>query len=226
MSNKKNLVVFTGAGMSAESGLQTFRGHGGLWEGHRVQDVATPEAWNTNPELVLQFYNERRSQLLNAKPNRGHELIAELEDNFHVNVITQNVDDLHERANSTSILHLHGELKKARSTGTGKIYPLKRSNLNIGDTCPDGWQLRPHIVWFGEEVPELLNAIEIVKRCDIFMVIGSSLQVYPAASLIDYTPDHSRRILIDPNPAVSRNIEVIAETASVGLLTFISKLKK
>jgi len=180
--SKKKLVVLTGAGMSAESGISTFRGAGGLWEKHPVEEVATPEGWRRNPQLVLDFYNQRRKQLLTVEPNAGHFALAEFEKYFDVQIITQNVDNLHERAGSTKVLHLHGELTKVRSTGPEEeIFDLSPENYetHLGDKCPKGYQLRPHIVWFGEAVPEIENAINLAEQADVFLVIGTSLNVYP-----------------------------------------------
>lgn len=199
MDRKERLVVFTGAGMSAESGLKTFRDNGGLWENHKVEEVATPFAWENNPELVLRFYNERRKQLLKAEPNQGHYIIAALEKDFEIIIITQNIDDLHERAGSKNVLHLHGELRKARSTlNPNRVYPIEGPELKWGDTCEYGKQLRPYVVWFGEEVPAYQEAIEPIQNADRLIVIGSSLQVYPAAGLIHYAAPHCKKVLIDP----------------------------
>lgn len=199
MHKKERLVVFTGAGMSAESGLKTFRDNGGLWEDHKVEEVATPNAWQNNPELVLRFYNERRKQLLEVEPNQGHYLIAAFEEEYDVKIITQNIDDLHERAGSTNVLHLHGELRKARSTNKPtKIFPIKGAELNWGDLDENGHQLRPHVVWFGEEVPAYTQAIEPIQNAEKLIVIGSSLQVYPAAGLIHYASKTCKKVLIDP----------------------------
>jgi NAD-dependent deacetylase len=200
----KKLVILTGAGMSAESGISTFRDSGGLWEQHRVEDVATIEGYMRNPKLVLDFYNERRRQLPLVKPCRGHELVAALEQWFDVTVITQNVDDLHERAGSTKVIHLHGELMKATSTDEPndptQIVTLDEDHMDIhiGDKAADGSQLRPFIVWFGEAVPEIERAAEISSQADIYVVIGTSLNVYPAAGLVQFVPDHSPVYLIDP----------------------------
>ncbi len=215
---RPHLVVLSGAGMSAESGLKTFRGPDALWETHRVQDVASPEAWARDPEMVLRFYNERRKALLAAEPNAGHCIIAEWERRFHVSVITQNVDDLHERAGSTRVLHLHGELRKARSTADPScVYPISGWNLSLGDTCKLGSQLRPHIVWFGETVMELDAATSLVEQADILIVVGTSLQVYPAAGLAWCTPDSSLRYLIDPDPPPAPGFELVEDLASRGL---------
>lgn len=195
----KKLVVLTGAGMSAESGIATFRDANGLWEGHDVMEVASPEGFKKNPALVLDFYNQRRKNLLEAKPNKGHQILAELEQCFDVQIITQNVDDLHERAGSSKVLHLHGELFKIRSTGKDNTSILWKKDLNIGEKCKDGYQLRPDIVWFGEMVPALDLAIPLCLEADIFVVIGTSLVVYPAASLVDYTNPSIPKFIIDPN---------------------------
>lgn len=227
----KNLVVITGAGMSAESGLQTFRDAGGLWEGYNVMDVASPKGFYDNPELVLQFYNERRRQLLKSEPNMGHALLAEMEAMVSTRIITQNVDDLHERAGSTNVLHLHGELRKARCTiEPGLIYDWDE-DLSLNNFCENGHRLRPHIVWFGEEVPALSSAIPILLEADFLLIIGSSLQVYPAAGLIGYAPKGIPVFYIDPNPQInyelsrSNNLTIYKETASEGLKRFREKLR-
>lgn len=218
---KKKLVVLTGAGVSAESGLATFRGAGGLWEGYRIEDVATPEAWRRNPELVLEFYNQRRKQAMNAQPNRAHHIIKELESHFEVVVITQNVDNLHEKAGSRQIIHLHGQLFQARSTRDESIIVnMKGWELNWGDLGSDGAQLRPNIVWFGEAVPMMDVAIEEVSKADAMVVVGTSLQVYPAASLVDYLPGKCPIYLVDPEARsihTSRKVVAIAELATVGM---------
>ena len=226
----KNLVVLTGAGMSAESGISTFRDSGGLWEQHRIEDVATPEGWSRNSQLVLDFYNQRRKQLIDAQPNMGHLLLAEAEKNYDVHIVTQNVDNLHERAGSTKVLHLHGELMKVRSTGVGgEVYELTKDKceINMGDKCPKGFQLRPHIVWFGEAVPEIENAVNIVSRSDILVVIGTSLQVYPAAGLLNYAPANIPVYYIDPQPAfgISKSVRAIQKGASEGVAELIELLK-
>ena len=183
----KNLVVFTGAGMSAESGIKTFRDSNGLWEEYDVMEVASIDGWHKNPELVMKFYNERRKQLFECEPNEGHKGIVRLEEHFNVQIVTQNVDDLHERAGSKNILHLHGELRKARSSSDENlVYNIDGWELKWGDKCEKGSQLRPHIVWFGEAVPAMAEAVKIVEKAEIFVVVGSSLVVYPAASLISY----------------------------------------
>ncbi|MFW0737992.1 SIR2 family NAD-dependent protein deacylase [Flavobacterium sp. T12S277] len=226
---KKKLVVLTGAGISAESGIKTFRDSDGLWEGHDVMEVATPEGWRKNQELVLDFYNKRRQQLKEVEPNAGHKILAELEQDFDVHIITQNVDDLHERAGSTKVLHLHGELLKVRSTQNQNIILDWTEDLHTGDTDQNGHQLRPHIVWFGEAVPALEEAIEITETADYFAVIGTSLQVYPAAGLISYTYTITPVFYIDPNPIAIPNIqnkvEVIAKVASQGVATLRDCLK-
>ncbi len=230
MNRRKELVVLTGAGMSVESGLSTFRGDGGLWDNHKVEDVATPEAWMRNPGLVLNFYNMRRKELLRVKPNAGHEALALLENEYDVKIITQNVDNLHEKAGSTNVLHLHGELMKVRSTGPGEeIFDLTEDNYEThpGDTCPKGYQLRPHIVWFGEAVPAMDKAIRVVEEADILLIIGTSMQVYPAAGLIHYVRSGVPVYLIDPNDVsvYGRQITVIRKGASEGMKEFVSILK-
>ena len=218
----KKLVVLTGSGISSESGIRTFREMGGLWEEYNVEDVASPQAWQKDMELVLRFYNERRKQLLAANPNPGHYGITALEDYFDVQIITQNVDDLHERADSHKVLHLHGELRKARSTkDPGLIYDIDGWELKAGDKCEKGSQLRPHIVWFGEPVPEMEHAIQLTREADIFVIIGTSLVVYPAAGLLDFVPGQVPVYLIDPNDVLVpryREIECIKEKASTGVL--------
>lgn len=223
----KNIVVITGAGMSAESGIKTFRDHDGLWEEHKVEDVATPEAWKRNPELVNRFYNERRKQLLKCKPNLGHKVIAELEEYFNVNIITQNIDNLHERAGSTNVLHLHGELNKVRSSIDEKdIIDLKGWELKIGNKCKKGSQLRPHIVWFGEAVPEIDKAVPLVINADIIIIVGTSMAVYPAAGLVNYATDNCPIFLIDPKipDTYIKNVSYIQKGASEGLKELKEKL--
>ncbi len=226
---KKKLVVLTGAGISTESGIKTFRDSDGLWEGHDVMEVATPEGWHKNQELVLDFYNKRRQQLKEVKPNLGHIILAELEKDFDVHVITQNVDDLHERAGSTKVLHLHGELLKVRSIRDKNLILDWTEDLYTGDLDTNGHQLRPHIVWFGEEVPALEEAIDITETADYFAVIGTSLQVYPAAGLIAYAPSTTPVFYIDPKPIAIPNIrnkvETIAKFASEGVADLREKLK-
>ena len=228
----KKLVILTGAGMSSESGIKTFRDSGGLWEEYDVMEVASIEAWYKNPELLLRFYNDRRKQMIESKPNRGHLLLAELEKSFDVQIITQNVDDLHERAGSKHVLHLHGELTKARSSiDPFLIYALVDPEMKMGDKCAKGSQLRPHIVWFGEEVPAMNDAVPIVESADYLCVIGTSLNVYPAAGLINYASALSPLFLIDPNPpaALPKRVQVIAKGASDGvdeLMKRLSELRK
>jgi NAD-dependent deacetylase len=218
MTGRPRIAVLSGAGMSAESGLKTFRDHDGLWENHRVEDVATPQAWERDPDLVLRFYNERRRALASAAPNRGHSTVASWEKSADVEVITQNVDDLHERAGSTSVLHLHGELVKARSTADPSLVTeIGCGEINPQDRCPLGSPLRPHIVWFGEAVPAMEEAAERVARADALVIVGTSLQVYPAASLAWAARPDAARILIDPSPPDAPDFHVIASTASEGL---------
>ena len=226
----KKLVILTGAGMSSESGIKTFRDSGGLWEEYDVNEVATPQAWMKNRNLVLRFYNERRRQLTSSKPNEGHLGLSMLEKYFDVQIITQNIDDLHERAGSTKILHLHGELTKARSSvDPGLVYDIGYRDINPGDNCEKGSQLRPHIVWFGEEVPLMDEAATHTADADIFVVVGSSLNVYPAAGLINYAPAGASLWLIDPKEViipVNRKVEVIKEMASVGVRILTERLLK
>jgi NAD-dependent deacetylase len=225
---KKKLVVLTGAGISAESGIKTFRDSDGLWEGHNVMDVATPEGWMKNPALVLDFYNKRRQQLKEVQPNLGHQILADLEQEFEVHIITQNVDDLHERAGSANILHLHGELLKVRSTKDVNYILDWQDDLHLGDVDPNQHQLRPHIVWFGEDVPALEEAVYLTQETDIFAVVGTSLQVYPAAGLIDFTQPKTPLFYIDPKPAkipnLRNSIEVIDTIASEGLVILKERL--
>jgi NAD-dependent deacetylase len=225
---QKKLIVLTGSGMSQESGIRTFRETGGLWEEYDVGEVATPEAWQRNPELVMRFYNDRRKQLYECKPNAGHTGLAKLEALFDVHIITQNVDDLHERAGSSKVLHLHGELKKARSTvDPSLVYDIDGWELKFGDTCEKGSQLRPHIVWFGEPVPAIEEAVEIVQQADVFVVIGTSLNVYPAAGLLNYVSDGVPIYLIDPNPSnVYRQVDIIKEKAGRGVEILSRELEK
>lgn len=219
---KKKLVVLTGAGMSAESGISTFRDSGGLWEKYRVEDVATPEAFQRNPALVLEFYNIRRRELIKAKPNEGHIGIAEMEKDFDVQIITQNIDNLHEQAGSTKVLHLHGELMKVRSTGDESLIyelPADKPEINMGDKCEKGYQLRPHIVWFGEAVPMITEAAELAGKADIFVIIGTSMNVYPAAGLLDYVKKNVPVYLIDPKDVNTGRYDVfhIKKGASEGV---------
>ncbi|GGJ51063.1 SIR2 family NAD-dependent protein deacylase [Deinococcus roseus] len=217
----KHLVVLSGAGISAESGLSTFRDFNGLWHQYRIEEVASIEAWNQHPRLVLDFYNERRKQAITASPNAGHQALALLEQHYQVTIITQNVDNLHEQAGSSSVVHLHGELFKARSTQDPElVYQLEGPELNWGDTCELGSQLRPHIVWFGEEVPHFKRAAHLVRSADIFIVVGTSLAVYPASSLLNYLPEDTPKYIIDPRrPTLPRisNVSFIQAVASRGL---------
>lgn len=217
----KKLVVLTGAGISAESGIATFRDAGGLWEGYKVEEVATPEAWHKNPGLVLDFYNQRRRKAHEVKPNRGHEILAELEKYFDVTIITQNVDDLHERAGSARVIHLHGSLFESRSTkNPALVYKIKGTELNLGDTCELGSQLRPNIVWFGEAVPMMEVAADIASEADVFLVVGTSMVVFPAAGLIDYVRDRVPKYVVDPKkPEILHvpNLEFIVDKASTGM---------
>jgi len=219
-------VVLTGAGISAESGIKTFRGADGLWEGHDVMQVASPDGFEANPELVLEFYNQRRRQLLQVKPNKAHLELANLEKHFKITIITQNIDDLHERAGSTNVIHFHGELLKARSTKTENYVIDWKKDLVLGDLDNNGHQLRPHIVWFGEAVPLIDKAVEVCATADKLLIIGTSLQVYPAASLMHYVPENTPTFFIDPNPSISstKHLTVIPETATKGINTFISVL--
>lgn len=224
---KKHIVVLTGAGISAESGIKTFRDADGLWEGHDVMEVASPEGFARNPELVLNFYNERRKQLKDVEPNQAHKDLAMLEKNYKVTIITQNVDDLHERAGSTDVLHLHGELRKIRSTGNYNNIKTWAEDINLGDTCNKGYQWRPHIVWFGEDVPEIETAVKICYTADILIIIGTSMQVYPAASLINYVQPNTIIYYIDPKPAInpSKKVNIIAKSATEGIKALIASLK-
>ena len=224
----KHVVVLTGAGMSSESGLKTFRDANGLWEGHDIMEVATAEGFSKNPELVLEFYNQRRKQLLQVNPNSAHHALSALEKTHKVTIVTQNVDDLHERAGSKNILHLHGELLKVRSTvDDSNIYNWKH-DLSLGDLCEKGSQLRPHIVWFGEPVPLISQAIEICKSADSLLIIGTSLQVYPAASLVQYVPPEKDIFYIDPKPimALNKHVTIISEKATTGVQKVIDELTK
>lgn len=224
----KKLVVLTGAGISAESGIKTFRDDDGLWRNHRFEELASPQAWHKDPALVLEFYNMRRKQLFEVEPNDGHRAIARLEEKYDVEVITQNVDDLHERAGSSRVLHLHGELRKVRSTSNPElVYTLDHWELKLGDTCEEGSQLRPHIVWFGEAVPNILPAIQITKQADIMLVIGTSLVVYPAAGLLDYAPADIPLYLVDPkaSPVMQYdNPTTIRKKAVEGVPELVDKL--
>ncbi len=225
---KSNIVVLSGAGVSAESGLKTFRDSDGLWENYNVMDVATPEAWFRDMPLVLEFYNARRKQVLKAEPNNAHWLLAKLESHFNVQIVTQNIDDLHERAGSTDVLHLHGEIKYARSTIDGKLYPIENGEINVGDLCEKGAQLRPHVVWFGEDVPKLYDAKLLCERADILIVIGTSLNVYPAAGLIYDVPSSTPIYVIDPGeplvPEGITHVKYIKQPATEGMQLLFDEL--
>lgn len=224
----KRIVVLSGAGMSAESGIQTFRDGDGLWNKYRFEDLASPNAWERDPELVLDFYNWRRKIVWNAQPNNGHKALVKLEEKYDVQIITQNVDDLHERAGSKNILHLHGEIRKARSTlDSNLVYELDHWELKLGDCCEKGSQLRPHIVWFGEAVPQISPAMEIASSADIFIVIGTSMVVYPAASLIVYVKPESPKYYIDPKAhqvGGASNLTIIKDTAGNGVPELVEEL--
>jgi NAD-dependent deacetylase len=228
----EKIVILTGAGISAESGIKTFRDADGLWEGYNVYEVATPEGYQKNPALVLQFYNDRRRQLLDVKPNAGHTALVELEKQYKVTIITQNVDDLHERAGSAHIIHLHGELRKSRSSVNPDLISDCLGDINLGDKAADGSQLRPHIVWFGESVPMIEYAAAAVSEAKIIIVIGSSMQVYPAAGLVGYAHSRADIYYVDPKPALNhelkqrKNLTVIAEPATTGVRKVVDKLLK
>lgn len=230
MGMNKKIIVLTGAGVSAESGINTFRDAGGLWEGHDVMEVASPQGFAKNPELVLNFYNERRRQLSTVSPNLAHSALVELEKYFNVTIITQNVDDLHERAGSSNVIHLHGELLKVRSSRYENLVLNWKDDLNLGDLCEKGYQLRPCIVWFGEEVPLLEKAITLTQSADILLIIGTSMQVYPAAGLVNYVKDETPIYFIDPRPSVSENdfenLSIIPKKAAEGLPALVNDLIK
>ena len=224
----QKIVVLSGAGISAESGISTFRDNNGLWENHKIEDVATPEAWEMNRELVVKFYNMRRKQLFEVEPNDGHIALVKLEEKFDVQIITQNVDDLHERAGSSNVLHLHGELKKVQSTlDSSLLYTLEDWELKIGDTCEKGSQLRPHIVWFGEEVPNILPAADMVSKADCLIVVGTSLNVYPAAGLIHEVRQNIPIYLVDPSNVDTgflKGVQIIQANAGEGLTSLVNEL--
>ena len=227
--NKKKLVVLTGAGISAESGLRTFRDSDGLWEGYNIEDVATPRAWKRNPQLVLDFYNERRKNVKAAQPNAAHTALAALEKNFDVYIITQNIDDLHERGGSTKVLHLHGEILKMRSEQNERMVMEIHTDILLGDTAADGAQLRPHIVWFEEPVPMIEPAISLVQQADIFAVVGTSLVVYPAAGLVNFAPAEIPKFIIDktiPYTSSIGNLTAIEKPATSGMQDLIAALEK
>ncbi|MBL0104053.1 MAG: NAD-dependent deacylase [Bacteroidetes bacterium] len=223
----KKVIVLSGAGISAESGLKTFRDSDGLWENYRVEDVATPHAWLADPKLVLNFYNERRKQVRLSVPNAAHLALVRLEQKYDVRIVTQNIDDLHERAGSSKVLHLHGEILKSRSTIDPRlVYPIEGDELNLGDYCERGSQLRPHIVWFGEMVPQLENAAMLVSQADILMVIGTSLNVYPAAGLINYAPSEAEKYLIDPGSFTLPDFTFVQKKAGTGVPEIVDLLLK
>lgn len=226
--NKKHIVVLSGAGISAESGLKTFRDSDGLWMGHNIEDVATPRAFKKNPQMVLDFYNMRRRDVAEAVPNKAHQILAALEKDFNVTIITQNIDDLHERAGSTNVIHLHGEIFKMRSSMDESIIQPINRDIQLGDVAPDGSQWRPHIVWFEEPVPLIEDAALIMGIADIFLLIGTSLQVYPAAGLIDYVADETPKFIIDkktPPIGALQNVKIIEASATVGIEEFVKGLK-
>ena len=231
-NTKQHIVVFSGAGLSAESGILTFRDSDGLWENYRIEEVATPEAWQRNPELVQQFYNSRRKQIISAQPNLAHLKIAELENVYQVSVITQNIDDLHERAGSTNVIHLHGNIRLAKSSGPQpdkKYYPIEGWQLTEKDVCDEGYLLRPHVVWFGETVPMYEVAMEIIQQANVLLVIGTSLNVYPAAGLIHYAKKATQKMLIDPKANtfnLPQEFELINASAEVGIQRFINKITR
>ena len=221
----QNIVVFTGAGISAESGLGTFRDSGGLWEQFKIEDVATLAAFKKNPEFVLNFYNIRRKQLLESEPNAAHISLNKLSEKYNLHIITQNIDDLHEKSGSENVLHLHGKLMESKSSvDDSLIYPIEGADLKIGDLCENGSQLRPNVVWFREAVPNMIDAISITRKADIFIVIGTSLNVYPAASLLNYTDNAKRIILIDPKAEQENDIEVIKEKATIAVPKLVKEL--
>ena len=225
---KSKLVVLTGAGISDESGLKTFRDSDGLWEGYNVGEVATFDGWKRNPELVLDFYNQRRKAVREAQPNTAHKALAELEAQYDVTIVTQNIDDLHERAGSSKIVHLHGEILKSQSTlDESLVYDIEGWELKLGDKCPKGSQLRPHVVWFGESVPKMDHAIELARAAEVLIIIGTSLVVYPAASLIDFVPRRSKKYLVDPSDlqiSDERGITHIKERATIAVPKLVSEL--
>ena len=220
----KNIVVFTGAGISAESGLGTFRDSEGLWEKYKIDDVANEKAFLKNPALVLEFYNIRRKQLLNSFPNDAHFALNKLKEKYNLSILTQNIDDLHERSGNTDIIHLHGKLRESRSVIDNKIYSIKGSELNIGDYCEQGGQLRPNVVWFGEAVPNMDLAIDKVIQASVFIIIGTSLNVFPAASLKDYATKAKRIIIIDPNSSNYKGVEIINKKATKAVPQLVNEL--
>lgn len=227
---RKKLVIFSGAGMSAESGISTFRDSGGLWEKYAIEDVATPEAWRRNPDLVTNFYNQRRKQIIETEPNEAHRIVANLEKNHDVTVITQNIDDLHERAGSSNVMHLHGNIRFSKSSGPNQeksYYYIDGWKLGPNDFCPNGFRLRPHVVWFGEDVPMYEKAIKKIESAEVFIVIGTSLQVYPAAGLIHYASGNTDKWIVDPNVnsfSVPNTFNKIDKTASEGMKYLLNRL--
>lgn len=225
----KKIIIFSGAGISAESGLKTFRDNDGLWENHNLMEVATPEAWHKDPKLVLDFYNIRRKQVIESQPNEGHKQLVKFEDKFDVQIITQNIDDLHERAGSSKVLHLHGEILKSRSTINTTCYPIKGSELNLGEFCEQDSQLRPDVVWFGENVPNMSLAEDLCENANILIIIGTSLSVYPAANIINFVPGNCEKFLIDPKEITlkeSDNVTIIQKKASIGIPILANLLLK
>jgi NAD-dependent deacetylase len=227
---RRKLVIFSGAGMSAESGISTFRDSGGLWEKYKIEDVATPEAWHKNPDLVTDFYNQRRKQIIETEPNEAHRIITQLEKSHEVIIITQNIDDLHERAGSTNVLHLHGNIRFSKSSGPNQekeYYPIDGWKLDSDDVCPNGYRLRPHVVWFGEDVPMYEKAVKQIELADVFIVIGTSLKVYPAAGLIHYASRNAVKWIIDPNVnafSVPNTFQKINKNASEGMTDLLNIL--
>jgi NAD-dependent deacetylase len=222
----QHIVILTGAGISAESGLKTFRESDGLWEGHDIMEVASPQGWKRNMGKVLDFYNQRRRQLLQVSPNEAHKALVKLEDKYKVSIVTQNIDDLHERAGSTRVIHLHGELLKVRSTFDEDLILDWKNDLQIGDFCEHNHQLRPHVVWFGEAVPMFPKAVELVENADILIIVGTSMQVYPAAALLDYLNNETPVYFIDPRPNISsaKNLSIIAEKATKGVVQLVESI--
>ncbi len=222
----QHIVILTGAGISAESGLKTFRDSDGLWEGHDIMEVASPEGWDRNTEKVLDFYNQRRKQLSQVAPNKAHKALVKLEAKYKVSIITQNIDDLHERAGSSRVIHLHGELLKVRSTFDEDLVLDWKKDLKIGDFCEHNFQLRPHVVWFGEPVPMFQKAVELVENADILIIVGTSMQVYPAAALLDYLNNEIPVYFIDPRPNISsaKNLNIITENATKGVVQLVESL--
>ncbi|WP_034922089.1 SIR2 family NAD-dependent protein deacylase [Gillisia sp. CAL575] len=222
----QHIVILTGAGISAESGIKTFRDSNGLWEGHDIMEVASPSGWARNKEKVLDFYNQRRKQLLEVTPNNAHKALVELEEKYKVSIVTQNIDDLHERAGSSRVIHLHGELLKARSTFDDDLVLDWKKDLNLGDFCEHHHQLRPHVVWFGEAVTMFPKAVDVVENADILIIVGTSMQVYPAAALLDYLPNETPVYFIDPKPNITsaKNLTIISKKATTGVVQLVESL--